>query len=71
MIVVVDLCRDVFTEFEGRVFPVSLILIVVVTKTKVEFVVLDFLIAIAWDVIMAFMQILFQLMAKVEILTKA
>ena len=71
MIVAVDLFRDIFTEVESRVFSISLIVVVAMSKVKIEFAVLGFPVAIAWGVIMAFMQILFQLMAKVQILTKA
>ena len=64
MILAVDLCGDVFIEVKGLVFPESLILVVAMPKIKVEFVVLDLSIAFAWGVIMAFMLILFLLMAK-------
>ena len=71
MILALDLYCDVFTEVEGRVLPVSLILILVVTKTKVEIVVFDFLRAFAWSIITAFMQILFLLMDKAQVNSKA
>ena len=63
-ILAVDLCGDVFIEVKGLVFPESLILVVAMPKIKVEFVVLDLSIVFAWGVIMAFMLILFLLMAK-------
>ena len=47
MIVAVDLCRDIFTEVESRVSSISLIVVVAMSKVKVELVVLDFPVAIA------------------------
>ena len=77
-ILAVDLCGDVFIEVKGLVFPESLILVVAMPKIKVvampkikvEFVVLDLSIAFAWGVIMAFMLILFLLMAKFQVLSE-